>query len=183
MNYRKRQEWFHNHEQIIAPVFRRVMAMVLDFAVLFIIYYLVANIINWMGFEIKKIDVKSFKDIDLEANNMSEHNLKIFKISLGLIPILYFTLSTYFTNGLTIGKKIMGIRIISMYHHRIALWHCLERSLGYVASTLEAGIGFIQVLWNTNRMALHDRIAETVVIRVKSEKQNKKYPQKKTSKP
>jgi len=34
---------------------------------------------------------------------------------------------------------------------------------GYVASTLELGIGFYQVFWNPNRMTLHDRIAELTI--------------------
>jgi predicted esterase YcpF (UPF0227 family) len=36
--------------------------------------------------------------------------------------------------------------------------------LGYYASVLEFGFGFIQALWNPNRMALHDKIGETIVI-------------------
>jgi hypothetical protein len=54
-----------------------------------------------------------------------------------------------------------------MYHRRLGLWHCIERSLGYIASTLEAGLGFLQVFWNPNKMTLHDKIGETVVINIR----------------
>jgi len=101
---------------------------------------------------------------------MSEEKISVFKTFLGFVPIIYFGFITYFTNGQSIGKKIVGIKIISIYHHRIGLWHCIERSLGYVASTLELGIGFYQVFWNPNRMTLHDRIAETIVIKSRLKK-------------
>ena len=42
-----------------------------------------------------------------------------------------------------------------------------KRSLGYIASTLEAGLGFLQVFWNPNKMTLHDKIGETVVINIR----------------
>jgi uncharacterized RDD family membrane protein YckC len=103
---------------------------------------------------------------------MSENKVLILKTFLGFVPTIYFVLTTYFTNGQSIGKKILGIKIISIYHHRIGLWHCIERSLGYVASTLELGIGFFQVFWNPNRMTLHDKIGETMVIKTRVKKNN-----------
>jgi uncharacterized RDD family membrane protein YckC len=104
---------------------------------------------------------------------MSEKKILFIKTCLGFVPILYFAISNYITNGQSFGKKILGIKIISIYHHRIGLWHCIERSLGYVASTLELGIGFYQVFWNPNRMTLHDRIAETIVIKTRVIKKKK----------
>ena len=43
----------------------------------------------------------------------------------------------------------------------------MERALGYGASLLEAGSGFFQYLIHPNRQTVHDRIAETVVVRVR----------------
>jgi uncharacterized RDD family membrane protein YckC len=91
--------------------------------------------------------------------------IAFFKILLGLIPVIYFTLAFYFWKGQTIGKRILRLRVISLYHEHLGLWHCFERSLGYYASTLEGGFGFIQAFWNPNRMALHDKIGETIVIK------------------
>lgn len=81
--------------------------------------------------------------------------------------IIYFGLMTYFWNGQTLGKKIMKIRVISLKKEKLTFWQSVERSLGYGASALEAGFGFIQVIWDENRQAVHDRIAETAVVRVK----------------
>jgi len=41
----------------------------------------------------------------------------------------------------------------------------VERALGYGASSLELGFGFIQYFIHPNRRTVHDRMAETIVIR------------------
>jgi hypothetical protein len=47
----------------------------------------------------------------------------------------------------------------------MTLWNSLERSLGYGASFLEFGFGFLQYFIHPNRCTVHDRIAETIVIK------------------
>jgi uncharacterized RDD family membrane protein YckC len=84
-----------------------------------------------------------------------------------LLPVVYFGLFAWGTNGRTPGKWLAGIRIVSLAHDRISLWHSLERSLGYGASLLEGGFGFLQYLTHPNRQTVHDRIAETIVVRVR----------------
>ena len=82
--------------------------------------------------------------------------------------VLFFGLSFYLGNGRTIGKRIMGIRVVSLVHHRMGLWHSIERALGYGASALEFGFGFVQYFIHPNRRTVHDRMAETIVIREKA---------------
>jgi uncharacterized RDD family membrane protein YckC len=79
--------------------------------------------------------------------------------------VLFFGLSFYFGNGRTIGKRVMGIRVVSIVHRRLGLWHSIERALGYGASALEFGFGFVQYFIHPNRRTVHDRMAETIVIR------------------
>ena len=82
-----------------------------------------------------------------------------------IIPLVaYFSLSTYYGNGKTLGKRLMGIRVVSVVHEKIGLWHSVERALGYGASFLEFGFGFLQYFIDPNRRTVHDRIAETIVI-------------------
>lgn len=78
--------------------------------------------------------------------------------------VLYFGLATYLGNGKTPGKWLTKIRVVSLVHERIGLWHSLERALGYGASALEFGFGFIQYFIHPNRRTVHDRIAETIVV-------------------
>jgi len=83
-----------------------------------------------------------------------------------LLPVVYCGLSVWLTNGRTLGKWLTGIRIVSLGHERISLWHSVERALGYGASLLEAGSGFLQYAVHPNKQTVHDRIAETIVVRV-----------------
>jgi uncharacterized RDD family membrane protein YckC len=80
------------------------------------------------------------------------------------IAVAYFGLTTFLGNGATIGKKLLGIRVVSLVHSHMSLWHSIERTLGYAASSLEAGFGFIQYFTHPNRQTVHDRIAETIVV-------------------
>ncbi len=84
-----------------------------------------------------------------------------------LLPVIYCGLSVWLTNGQTLGKRLMGIRIVSLGKERISLWQSVERALGYGASLLEAGSGFIQYGIHPNKQTVHDRIAETIVVRVR----------------
>ena len=81
--------------------------------------------------------------------------------------VLFFGLSVYLGNGRTIGKRVMGIRVVSIVRHRMGLWHSIERALGYGASALEFGFGFLQYFIHPNRRTVHDRMAETIVVRDK----------------
>ena len=79
--------------------------------------------------------------------------------------ILYFGLFLRFTNGLTPGKWLLGIRVVSLTHDRLSFWQSVERALGYGASALEGGFGFLQYFLNPNHQCAHDRLAETIAVR------------------
>lgn len=81
-----------------------------------------------------------------------------------ILSVLYFGLATYFGKGATVGKRLLGIRVVSVVHEELSLWHSFERALGYAASSLEAGFGFLQYFKHPNRQTVHDRIAETIVV-------------------
>ncbi len=78
--------------------------------------------------------------------------------------VVYFGLTTFYGNGQTPGKRLTRIRVVSTLHPRLSLWHSLERALGYGASALELGFGFLQYFIAENRQTVHDRIAATVVV-------------------
>ena len=79
--------------------------------------------------------------------------------------VVYAGLAVWYTGGQTVGKRLLRIRVVSLRGPKIGLWQSLERALGYGASTLEFGFGFVQFFLNRNRRCVHDRIAETIVVR------------------
>ena len=89
----------------------------------------------------------------------------------GVIGVVaYFGLATYLGKGATPGKRLFRIRVVSLFHEHISLWHSIEHALGYSASALEAGFGFLQYFTHPNRQTVHDRIAETLVIDTRAPK-------------
>jgi uncharacterized RDD family membrane protein YckC len=83
-------------------------------------------------------------------------------------PVLYFGFTTWLGNGRTLGKRLVGVRVVSLVHERMDLWHSVERALGYGAAALEFGFGFLQFFIHPYRRTVQDRIAETIVVKEKS---------------
>jgi uncharacterized RDD family membrane protein YckC len=157
----------------LADFTRRFFALLIDLLMLVIILYVIGATLDYFGlinFGLK-IGIgpeKTINNIPKVNNNthidLPEYLKIIFRL---LIPVLYFGLITFCTNGYTFGKRIFRIKIVSTNHNHLTLWHSIERSLGYYASSLEFGFGFLQYFIDYNRRTVHDRIAETIVIKVK----------------
>jgi len=78
--------------------------------------------------------------------------------------VAYFGLIAWAGNGRTPGKRLARIRVVSLTHERLTLWQAVERALGYGASFLELGFGFVQYFIDPNHQTVHDRIAHTIVV-------------------
>jgi uncharacterized RDD family membrane protein YckC len=143
------------HGAPLASFKARAIAFVIDFFIAFVLFVAVfilgARLTSSLG--LLKIETSVNLEFDLH------HWYSI------LFVVLYFGLSTYLGNGKTPGKWLVGIRVVSLAHERMSLWHSFERALGYGASALEFGFGFIQYFIHPNRRTVHDRIAETIVVK------------------
>jgi hypothetical protein len=87
-------------------------------------------------------------------------------ITVGWIG-LYFTLFLAWWGGRTPGKYLLGIRVVRLSGEPIGLWYAFERFGGYAAGLATGLFGFVQLYWDPNRQAIHDRVARTVVIRTR----------------
>jgi uncharacterized RDD family membrane protein YckC len=148
---------------------RRFWALLIDFMVLVLSLYVLGTMLDYFGLIEFGFSIGiTNEDTPVSAEDLhytgSDFVTTILKL---LIPVLYMGLITYFTNGYTVGKRILKIRIVATNHGHLSLWHSIERSLGYYASSLEFGFGFLQYFIDYNRRTVHDRIAETIVIKVK----------------
>jgi uncharacterized RDD family membrane protein YckC len=164
MNYNTRHEFHHDKEFILATIKKRFAAFLIDWIVLIIIYCCMIILFGLFNMNLSKINVHGIFDVEIEMGNTPSFLITFLKFLFGLLPVFYFAFSFYFFKGQTIGKYFLRIKVLSLYHEHLGLWHCIERSLGYFASALEFGFGYIQAFWNPNRMTLHDKIGETIVI-------------------
>ena len=78
---------------------------------------------------------------------------------------IYLTLFLALWGGRTPGKRLLGLRVVRLNGQPLGLFMSLERAGGYAAGLATGLLGFAQVWWDPNRQAIHDKIAETVVIR------------------
>lgn len=77
---------------------------------------------------------------------------------------IYFSASTAWFHGQTLGKALFRIRVLKIDGKELSLWESFERYGGYSAGLATGLLGFLQVIWDPNRQAIHDKISETVVI-------------------
>jgi hypothetical protein len=83
---------------------------------------------------------------------------------------VYATVLLSATNGQTLGKRLLGIRVIRLDGQPINWWVAFERAGGYAAGFATGLLGFAQVYWDANRQGIHDRIVGTVVVREGAER-------------
>ncbi|WP_228730086.1 RDD family protein [Shewanella sedimentimangrovi] len=76
----------------------------------------------------------------------------------------YFTAFTAWFDGQTLGKKLTGIRVISLAGKKLGFWDAFGRYGGYGAGFATGLMGFLQIYWDANRQAIQDKISGTVVI-------------------
>jgi uncharacterized RDD family membrane protein YckC len=86
----------------------------------------------------------------------------IFFIVLQFLYFMFF----FATTGQTIGKAIMGLRVVTIDGQRMGIKRSFIRTLGYTISLAPLGLGFLWVLGEDRRKAWHDKIAHTYVLYV-----------------
>lgn len=137
---------------LLASFWQRAVAFVIDF-LLVLAVYVPTDLVE------QYFELKSQRHPIHIAIGFSFHELEDL-----VWLIVYAGLAVWCTDGFTIGKRLMRIRVVSLKHRKLTLWQSVERALGYGASALEGGFGFIQFFVHHNRQCVHDRIAETIVV-------------------
>jgi uncharacterized RDD family membrane protein YckC len=138
----------------LAPFGRRLAAFALDFLIVVVLFALLVIAGAKLADKLHLLPQDTHAHLEFDFHHW---------YSL-LALVLYFGLGTYFGNGQTPGKRLLRLRVVSTLHPRLSLWHALERALGYGASALELGFGFLQYFIADNRQTVHDRIAGTIVV-------------------
>ncbi len=94
--------------------------------------------------------------------SLAEHPLLSLIIAV-IWEFLYFSYQ-WSLSGRTLGMAILGIRIVRADGQNVALRQAVIRTIALPLSFLMLGLGFIGVLTNRNRYALHDRLSGTAVV-------------------
>jgi uncharacterized RDD family membrane protein YckC len=80
-----------------------------------------------------------------------------------LIACVYWIFGWIFIGG-TVGKMIMGLRVVGPGGSRVGFWRSLRRVIGYFVSALTLGLGFLWLIVNKRRHDWADKLAGTSVV-------------------
>jgi len=92
------------------------------------------------------------------------HIRRIALFMLVLPPLYFIILTAVF--GQTLGKMIVGIRVVRTDGSRAGLLISILRFFCYIVSGGLLCVGFLWVIWDRNRQAWHDMLADTIVVRL-----------------
>ncbi len=68
-------------------------------------------------------------------------------------------------NGRTIGKVLLGVRVVGANGERITFGKALVRSLMKIVSIYVLFLGCLWVVWDGRKQGWHDKVAGTLVVR------------------
>lgn len=103
------------------------------------------------------------------ATIITGHNVTWHKNSPVAIAVFVAWAFAYFAyswsaDGRTPGMALLGLRVLRSSGARLSGWRAIARTLAFPLSFLVLGLGFALILVQRDRRALHDLIADTVVV-------------------
>jgi uncharacterized RDD family membrane protein YckC len=102
----------------------------------------------------------------------------ISKVATGIAYILVLTIGAWLycafsessPRRATLGKRIMGLQVVTADGRRVSFGQATVRHFMKFLSLFSAGFGFMMAAWTKRRQALHDMPSDCIVIRVPREK-------------
>jgi uncharacterized RDD family membrane protein YckC len=124
---------------------------------------LVIDLLLIMGFTIVVTAVARFIGDVLPLGQYSLLIISISTLLINIVGILAYELVLVTLAGQTIGKRIMGVRIVSADGGRVKLGQAVRRLIGWLLS-LPLLWGFLIALLDDRRRAFDDMFARTLVV-------------------
>jgi uncharacterized RDD family membrane protein YckC len=93
-------------------------------------------------------------------------HLVVFVALFVLLLLIYLSVFAR-TGGQTLGKMLLGIRVVRLDGHSLSSLQAVRRALGMLLAGLPGMSGLLWVAFDLNRRGWHDRVAGTMVIRLR----------------
>ena len=132
------------------------MALVIDFALLEIIHLLLFILLTGKLIQVVHIE-------PLTIPTFFSLYLLVFFVSFLFLHMAYFTLFHAWL-GQTIGKMLMGIRVVTSDNKLASPSVAFLRWSGYILSLVPLATGFLWAAVDKDQCAWHDRLARTRVV-------------------
>jgi uncharacterized RDD family membrane protein YckC len=145
-----------------APIGQRLLAAALDAAL-----FLVGSVVPFGPYLAARLAERYL--LAPSAIPPSVHTKGIIALGCGLLWVVYawyYVIHGWARRGGTPGMRLTGLRLVDdRMRAPIGYRRAWLRLLGALATTLTLGLGFISTLRRSDRRALHDIIAGTMVVR------------------
>ncbi len=141
----------------------RLLAWLIDFLVLLFLSFIIALISGFfIAFLLIYVSIISADSSIVTSLSNFISGFIGFSVNL-----LYFTLfwSSKFQG--TPGKIVLGLKIVDANGNKISYSTALIRYISTFISSLLLGIGYLLIIFDGKKQALHDKLASTYVIKVK----------------
>ncbi|MEX2671983.1 MAG: RDD family protein [Phycisphaeraceae bacterium] len=136
--------WFNGY----AGFFRRFAAIVID-------WLLLSLVTGALIFPLLGVDPASESDMRLPS----------VQLASALVWWLYFALMECSSLQATLGKRVLNIKVTDMFGRRISFLRATGRHFAKYLSALILFIGFLMAAFTPRRQALHDMLANCLVVR------------------
>ena len=150
------QQW--GHQPTYAGWWARVGALLLDALILLVPLFVLGFVLGAALFATGEDD----EDAATGAIGV------VYAISI-VLPYVYYGLTMGRKNehnGQTLGKQIVGIRIVRQDGRPIGFWWAIGREfIKGIISAVTLGINYLWPLWDKRNQALHDKVMSDFVVR------------------
>ena len=152
-------------EPVPASFFLRFIAFLIDCAILFVPVVLLFAL-GFLAIHLPRL----WERIDAETLNQEWELLKrntwqLFWLVMVAFGWLYGAGLECSRAQATIGKRWVGVKVTDAHGERISFLRATGRYAAKYLSALPCFLGFIMALFSSRRLALHDRLAHTRVVR------------------
>ena len=143
-----------------AGIASRVLAFSIDVFAL-----IIALIIGWVFVKatISMFNLDRLLQSLLGTNGFGTLRIVAWGMMGPLIACVYWIFGWMFVGG-TVGKIIMGLRVVGPGGSRLGFWRSLRRVIGYFISAFSLGLGFLWVIVNKQHHSWADKLAGSSVV-------------------
>lgn len=101
---------------------------------------------------------------NFEESQLNRYN-DISSYVIALFWLVYYSVFHSSEWQATIGKKVVGLKVVDVYGNRISFARAVGRYFSMFLSTITLFVGFMMIGWTKHKQGLHDFIAGTYVIK------------------
>jgi uncharacterized RDD family membrane protein YckC len=147
----------------VAGFWRRAIASAVDLALLggaFAILDVVASLLLHRPLpRLRQLGPDYLLDVAVNGDAFAMVGMVLFSV----LALLYFAIF-HAALGQTVGKRLVGLRVIDGWGERPSIIRAVGRALAYAPSLLLTGLGFVWIAFDREKRGLHDWLADTYVV-------------------